>query len=75
VANIVSDSGAIERPVSSVLEDHLQVDRQRDHRAAERDVLQELRRDAELEQVGLEEVGIEEGRLALALAPDEPARE
>ena len=50
-ANIVSDSGASDRPASSALysSDHLQEDRQRDHRAAERDLLQHLAGDAEPE--------------------------
>jgi hypothetical protein len=58
-----------------VLEDHLQVDREGDHRPAERDVLEHLRRDAEPEQIVREELWIEQRGLALALAPDEPARE
>jgi hypothetical protein len=58
-----------------VFQHHLQVDRQGNHRPSERDVLQHLRRDAQPEQVVFEEVGIEQRRLALALAPDEPASE
>ena len=58
-----------------VLQHHLQEDRQRDHQAAERDLLQRLRRDAEPEVLRLEEAGVDQRRLALALALDEPPGE
>ena len=58
-----------------VLEHHLEVDRERDHQAAERDLLQRLRRDPEAEVLRLEEAGVEKRGLPLALAPDEPPRE
>ena len=66
-ANMLSDSGAIERPGLHrvVLEHHLQEDRQRDHRAAERDLLEHLPGDPEPEQLRAEQVGVEQRRLAL----------
>ena len=48
-----------------VFEDHLQVDRDGDHRATERDVLEHLPGDPEPEQLGLEQVRIDQRRLAL----------
>jgi hypothetical protein len=58
-----------------VLQHHLQVDRQRDHQPAERNLLQCLRRDAEAEVRRPEQLGIDQRRLALALALDEPPGE
>ena len=55
-----------------VLERHLQEDRERDHRAAERDVLQQLPRDPGREVREREQAGIEQGQLPLPLAPHEP---
>ena len=57
-----------------VLEHHLEVDRERDHQPAERDLLQRLGRDPEPEVLRREEAGVEQRRLALALAPPEPPR-
>ncbi len=47
-----------------VLEHHLQEDRQRDHRPAERDLLEHLPRDPEPEHLRSEQVGVEQRRLA-----------
>ena len=58
-----------------VLEHHLQVDRQRDHQPAERDLLQRLRRDPEPEVLRREQADVEQRRLALALAPAQPPDE
>ena len=58
-----------------VFEDHLQVDRDGDHRAAERDVLEHLPGDPEPEQLGREQRRIDQRRLALALPAHEPVRE
>ena len=55
-----------------VLQHHLQVDRQDDHRAAQSDLLEQLPGDPEPEQLGPEQVGVEQGRLSLALAPPQP---
>ena len=55
-----------------VLEHHLQVDRQGDHHAAERDLLERLTGDAEPEQGGAEQVRVEQRRLALTLASHQP---
>ena len=48
-----------------VFEDHLQVDRQRDHHAAQGDLLEHLLGDAELEVLGLEQRGVQQCRLLL----------
>ena len=63
-ANMLSDSGAIEMPGQQrvVAQHHLQVDRQHDHRAAEGDLLQQLTAHARAEQLGGEELGVDEGR-------------
>ena len=58
-----------------VLELDLQEDRQRDHRPAERDVLQHLPGDPEPEVREREQIRIEQRHLALAMAPHEPAGE
>ena len=58
-----------------VLELDLQEDRQRDHRPAERHVLQQLPGDPDPEGRELEQVRIEQGHLALAMPPHEPAGE
>ena len=58
-----------------VLEHHLEVDRERDHQPAERDLLQGLGRDSEPEVLRGEEAGVEQRRLALALALPEPPPE
>ena len=56
-ANMLSDSGASERPGLHrvVLEHDLEVDRQRDHRAAERDLLEHLLRDPDPERSRVEQ--------------------
>ena len=58
-----------------VLEHHLQEDRQGDHQAAERDLLQRLRRDAEPEVLRAKEAGVDERGLSLALALAQPPGE
>ncbi len=58
-----------------VLEHHLEEDRQRDHQAAERDLLHHLLGDPAPEVGGPEQVGVEQGLLARALAPDQPGGE
>ena len=71
---MLSESGAMDRPAFHrvVLEHDLQVDRQRDHRAAQADLLKQLSRDSEPEQLGLEQVRVQQHRLARALAPHQP---
>ena len=59
----------------AVLEHNLQVDRQRDHRAAQADLLKQLPGDPEPEQLGLEQVRVQQHRLARALAPHQPPRQ
>src|SRR4029453_2211421 len=58
-----------------VLEHHLEVDRERDHHPAERDLLERLARDPEPEVLRREEADVEECRLALALPPLQPPHE
>ena len=58
-----------------VFEHHLQEDRERDHHAAERDLLQHLLGNPDPEMGGREQVRVEQGQLALALAPDQPVGE
>ena len=58
-----------------VLQVELEVDRQRDHQPAQGDVLQDALPDAEVEELLLEEIGVEERGLALALPPDQPAEQ
>ena len=58
-----------------VLEHHLQEDRQRDHRATQRDLLEHLLRDAESEEFGLEQIGVDQRGLAFTLAAGQPVRE
>ena len=58
-----------------VLEDHLEVDRKDDHRAAERDLLEHLLGDPEPKQLRAEEARVDQRRLSLALAPHEPPDE
>ena len=65
------DAG-LQRVVSEV---ELEVDGQCDEEAAEGDVLQDALADPEAEELGLEEVGVEERGLALALAAAEPPDE
>ena len=60
---------------SVVLEHHLQEDRQRDHRPAQGDVLEHLSRDPEPEHRRSEQAGVEQGRLLLARAAQEPVGE
>jgi hypothetical protein len=55
-----------------VLEHHLEVDRERDHHPAERDLLERLARDSEAEVHGREEADVEERGLSVALPPLEP---
>ena len=55
-----------------VLEHHLEIDRQRDHRAAESDLLEQLLRDPKSEVLGLEQIGVQKGRLPSTLPPREP---
>ena len=76
-ANMLSESGAIDRPGFQrvVLEHHLEVDRERDHHPAERDLLERLGRDPEPEVLRLEEARVDQRRLALALALPEPPGE
>ena len=76
-ANIVSDSGASDRPACErvVLEHHLQEDRQRDHRPAQRDLLEHLPGDAEPEDRRPEQSGSSSVDLPGALAADQPPRE
>jgi hypothetical protein len=59
----------------AVLEHDLQVDRQRDHRAAQADLLKQLPGDPEPEQLGLEQVRVQQRRLARTLAPHQPPRQ
>jgi hypothetical protein len=73
---MLNESGASDKPASGVVfQHHLQVDRERDHQAAKGDLLQRLRRDAKAEVLRLEKAGVDQCRLALALAPDEPTGE
>ena len=58
-----------------VLEHHLQVDRQHDHRPAEGDLLEHLAGDPEPEELRLEQVRIDQRGLACALAAHEPPGE
>ena len=58
-----------------VLEHHLQEDRDRDHRAAQSDLLQHLSGDPEPEHLRSEQVRVDQRRLPLALAVDEPVAE
>jgi hypothetical protein len=58
-----------------VLEHHLQEDRQCDHRAAESYPLEHLLGDPVPEDLGSEEVGIQQCRFALTLAPHEPGHQ
>jgi hypothetical protein len=58
-----------------VLEHHLQIDRQGDHQSAERDLLQHLPGDPQAEDRRLEQLGVDQRRLPLALAAQEPPRE
>ena len=58
-----------------VLERHLQVQRQGDHRPAERDLLEDHRHGTDAEVLDLEQVGVEQDHLAGALAPHEPEGE
>jgi hypothetical protein len=58
-----------------VLERHLEEDRERDHRAAQRDVLQQLPRDARPEVREREQARVEQRGLAGPLAPHEPPGE
>ncbi len=58
-----------------VLERHLEEQREGDHGAAQRDLLQHLARDPGGEVRMPEQVRVEQGHLARALAPDEPPRE
>ena len=55
-----------------VLQGHLEVERQRDHRAAQRDLLEHLTGDAGGEVRVPEQVRVEQGHLLRPLAPDEP---
>ena len=55
-----------------VLERHLQEERQRDHRPAQGDLLHHLLADPDPEVREPEQVGVEQGQLAGALAFDEP---
>ena len=55
-----------------VLERHLEEQRQGDHGPAQRDLLQHLTRDPGGEVRVPEQVRVEQGHLALALAPDQP---
>ena len=72
--NIVSDSGASDTPASQrvVAQHQLQVDRQGDQEASQRDLLQDALEDPEAEQLGREQRRVEQRRLAVALAADEP---
>ena len=56
-----------------VLEDHLEVDRQGDHRPAQGDLLKTLLGDPEAEDLRREQVRVDQWQLALALLADEPA--
>ena len=58
-----------------VLEHHLEEDRQRDHHAAERDLLQHLLGNPDPEMRGPEQIRIQQGQFVLALAPDQPPGE
>ncbi len=58
-----------------VSEVELEVDGQRDEQAAERDVLKDALADSEAEELGLEEVRVEQRGLALALSAAEPPDE
>ena len=58
-----------------VLQHHLQVDRQGDHRAAQGDLLHQLSRDAQPEQLRREQIRVDQRRLSLALAAHEPPGE
>jgi hypothetical protein len=55
-----------------VLQHHLQIDRQGDHRPTKGDLLEELLGDPEPEQLGREQLRVEQRRPPLPLAPDEP---
>ena len=74
---MLSDSGASDDPGLQrvVLQDHLEEDRECDHRSAESDLLKQLAGDPEPEDGRAEQVGIEQRQLALTLAPDEPDSE
>jgi len=58
-----------------VLERHLKEDREHDHRAAQRDVLQQLARDPGGEVREPEQARVDQGRLPGPLAPHERVRE
>jgi hypothetical protein len=71
---MVRESGARDRPAFSafVLQHHLQVERQDDHRAAQGNLLEHLPGNAGGEDLGLEQIRVEQRRLALMLAAPEP---
>ncbi len=58
-----------------VLEGDLEEDRQRDHQPAQGDLLHHLLGHTEAEVGKPEQVGVEQGRLAALLAPDQPPRQ
>jgi hypothetical protein len=75
---MLSESGASEREPrlqGVVLEHHLEVDREGDHHPAERDLLERLAGDPQAEVLRLEQVGVDQRRLPLALAFPQPPRE